>query len=151
VHWGLGLDEYTQVTSPLRRYTDLLCHQQIRAWLYRNEGGSAEPLTDEEVLLRVSAAEAAATAASRAERASRTHWLAVYLSQKQNGQDPAELVWEAVVLDRKGSRATVIIPALGIETQVNIRGDEKPNDTINLKLSSVKIPEGEVSFLQIHN
>ena len=146
VHWGLGLDEYTQVTSPLRRYTDLLCHQQIRAWLYRNEGGSAEPLTDEEVLLRVSAAEAAASAASRAERASRAHWLAVYLSQAQNGQDPAELVWEAVVLDRKGNRATVIIPALGIETQVNIRGDEKPNDTINLKLSSVKIPEGEVSF-----
>jgi len=29
VHWGLGLDQYTQVTSPLRRYTDLLCHQQI--------------------------------------------------------------------------------------------------------------------------
>jgi len=32
-HSGLGLDTYIQVTSPLRRYTDLLAHLQIRAVL----------------------------------------------------------------------------------------------------------------------
>ena len=166
VHWGLGLDEYTQVTSPLRRYTDLLCHQQIRAWLNKNGGGTAqgeEPLDEEEVLLRVSAAEAAAAAATRAERASRAHWLAVYLSDNLQfdnlrfgkrrfdnrhlaNQDKKELTWEAVVLDRKGNRGTVIIPALGLETQVNMNGSEKPNDKVNLKLSLVKIPEGEAGF-----
>jgi len=143
VHWGLGLDEYTQVTSPLRRYTDLLCHQQIRAWLNRNEGRGEEPLTEEEVLFRVSAAEAAAAAASRAERASRAHWLAVYLLEKMPEKDT---MWEAVVLDRKGNKGTVIIPALGLETQVSMRGTEKPNDSVTLALSSVKIPEGEAGF-----
>ena len=146
VHWGLGLDEYTQVTSPLRRYTDLLCHQQIRAWLNRNEGRGEDPLTEEEVLFRVSAAEAAAAATSRAERSSRAHWLAVYLSEKLREKDA---VWEAVVLDRKGNKGTVVIPALGLETQVSMHGTENPNDTIKLKLSSVKIPEGEVSFVVI--
>jgi len=146
VHWGLGLDEYTQVTSPLRRYTDLLCHQQIRAWLNRNEGRGEEPLTEEEVLFRVSAAEAAAAATNRAERASRAHWLAVYLLEKLREKDT---VWEAVVLDRKGNKGIVIIPALGLETQVSMRGTEKPNDRVTLALSSVKIPEGEAAFVLI--
>ncbi|MCL2382280.1 MAG: RNB domain-containing ribonuclease [Treponema sp.] len=143
IHWGLGLDEYTQVTSPLRRYTDLLCHQQIRAWRNRSEGRGEEPLDEEEVLFRVSAAEAAAAAASRAERASRAHWLAVYLSDKLNKKD---LLWQAVVLDRKDNKGTLIIPALGLETHVSMRGSEKPNDTVSVRLLSVKIPEGEAGF-----
>ena len=146
VHWGLGLDEYTQVTSPLRRYTDLLCHQQIRARLNRDAGRGEEPLGEEEILFRVSAAEAAAAVSVRAERASRAHWTAVYLAEKKDsGSDAA--VWEAVVLDRKGNRGTVIIPALGIETQVSLKGTEEPNDTVNLSLSWVKIPEAEAGFV----
>ena len=144
VHWGLGLDEYTQVTSPLRRYTDLLCHQQIRAWIGKNTGSGPykgiDPLAEEEVLLRAAAAEAASGAVNRAERASRAHWLAVYLSDKKDS------LWDGVLLDRKGNRGTVLIPALGLETQVNLRGSEEVNGQVRLKLSSVKIPEGEVSF-----
>ena len=140
VHWGLGLDEYTQVTSPLRRYTDLLCHQQIRSFLK-----GQEPLGEEEILFRVTAAEAAASAASRAEKASRAHWMAVYLSDKK---DTGE-TWEGVVADRKGNKGIVIIPALGLETQLSLRGDEEPNDKVCLSLSSVKIPEGELSFILV--
>ncbi|MDR1802148.1 MAG: RNB domain-containing ribonuclease [Treponema sp.] len=146
VHWGLGLDQYTQVTSPLRRYTDLLCHQQIRARL-----NGSPPLDEEEILLRAAAAEAAAAAASRAERASRAHWMAVYLSAKKEAADSETdsgeaIIWEAVVLDRRGNRGTVIIPALGLETQVSLRGTEEPNDAVRLKLISAKIPEGEANF-----
>ncbi|MEZ4714841.1 MAG: RNB domain-containing ribonuclease [Caldilineaceae bacterium] len=32
-HAGLGLDAYVQTTSPLRRYLDLVAHQQVRAYL----------------------------------------------------------------------------------------------------------------------
>jgi exoribonuclease-2 len=137
VHWGLGLDQYTQVTSPLRRYTDLLCHQQIRAFL---KGGAL--LSEDEVLLRVSAAEAAALAASRAERASRAHWTAVYLSDKKGSS------WEGVVLDLKGNRGVVFIPALGLETQVSLRGNLEPNDTVALVLKSANISEGTAVFTE---
>ena len=140
VHWGLGLDEYTQVTSPLRRYTDLICHQQIRALLNSGAYKGHTPLSKEEVLFRVSAAEAAALATNKAERASRAHWLAVYLSDKKGS------AWNGVVLDRKGNKGVALIPALGIETHVSLRGSEEPNDAIRLGLSSVKIPEAEVSF-----
>ena len=141
IHWGLGLDQYTQVTSPLRRYTDLLCHQQIRAWLAQSEGKDSKPLGEEDVLLRVSAAEASAIAATKAERASRAHWLAVYLSDKKGS------VWDAVVLDRKGNKGTVLIPALGIETQLTLSGSETYNDAVKVSVSSVQIHKREVSFV----
>jgi exoribonuclease-2 len=133
-HWGLGLDAYTQVTSPLRRYTDLLAHLQIRALL------RGEPLGEEKVLARLAAGEAAASAAAQAERASRNHWTAVYLSDKKDS------VWDAVALEKKGPRWTLMIPALALETQVPLPGDDEPNDEVKLALKSVNIPRGETGF-----
>jgi exoribonuclease-2 len=135
VHWGLGLDMYTQVTSPLRRYLDLLAHQQIRAYLK-----GAPLLSEEEILFRVTSADGAASSTVKAERASRTHWTAVYLADKKDS------LWEAVVLDCKSSRGTVIIPALGIETQVSLQGKAEPNEPVSLVCLSAKIPEGEWIF-----
>jgi exoribonuclease-2 len=139
-HWGLGLAVYTQVTSPLRRYTDLLAHLQIRA-LLRGE----EPLTEEEALARLGAGEAAASAVVQAERASRAHWTAVYLSDKKDS------LWDAVVLEKKGFRGTgsswaLMIPALALETQVPLPGNIGPNDQVKLVLKSVNIPRGELVF-----
>jgi exoribonuclease-2 len=134
-HWGLGLDVYTQVTSPLRRYTDLLAHLQIRA-LLRGE----EPLHEEEVLARLGAGEAAALASVQAERASRAHWLTVFLSDKKDS------LWDATALENKGPRWVFMIPALALETQVSVREDLEPNDQVKLMLKSVNIPKGETVF-----
>ncbi len=134
-HGGLGLPEYTQVTSPLRRYTDLVAHQQIRAFL-----DGRIPLPAEEVLAVLAAGEAAAQAAVQAERASRSHWTMVLLS------DMKDSVWDATVVDRKGGRAVVLIPSLALETSVAIKGDPALNDTIQVALAQVKIPELEASF-----
>ena len=75
-HGGLGLEAYAQVTSPLRRYLDLVTHQQLRILL---RGG--EPLDAQGIIERVGAAEAAAAGVRRAERLSREHWTLVYLQQ----------------------------------------------------------------------
>jgi exoribonuclease-2 len=136
-HFGLGLAVYTQVTSPLRRYTDLLAHQQIRLFL-RGE----HPLSEEEVLMRLAASEAAALATVRAERASRAHWTAVYLFDKKQS------VWEGVLVEKKDNKSVVLIPDLGVETQVSIRSDFEPNEKIRLSLSSVRAPKAEILFNQ---
>jgi len=146
VHWGLGLDEYTQVTSPLRRYTDLLCHQQIRAFLGAGAYRDKKPLGEDEVLLRISAAEAASSLTTKAERASRAYWTAVYLAGIKDSGGNGSCVWEGTILDRKGSKGTVLVPDLGLETQINLRGNEEPNDNVQLRLLSVKLPEGELYF-----
>jgi exoribonuclease-2 len=123
LHQGLGMNTYTQVTSPLRRYTDLLAHIQIRAFLQ-----NAGPLSADEVAARMIAGEAAAVAVAQAERASRSHWTAVFLSGKKGSS------WEAVALEKKGNRLTLAIPALALETQVPLRNDPAPNDTLRLIL-----------------
>ncbi|MDR2536283.1 MAG: RNB domain-containing ribonuclease [Treponema sp.] len=136
IHWGLGLDTYTQVTSPLRRYTDLLAHQQIRGFL-RNDS----PLNEDEILLRLAAGEAAALNIVQAERGSRYHWLMVYLSDKKGTQ------WKGVVMEKRGPRYVILIPVLGMETQVAVKKELEPNEEVMLTLSSVKIPEGEAAFI----
>ncbi|MCL2759239.1 MAG: ribonuclease catalytic domain-containing protein [Treponema sp.] len=136
-HQGLGLDTYTQVTSPLRRYTDLLAHIQIRAVLRGNT-----PLSADEISARLGFSEAGAIAAVHAERASDNHWKMVFLSDKK------ESVWDAIALENKGNRWAVIIPALALETQVALQRDVTPNDDIKLILKSVNIPKGEAVFVQ---
>ncbi|MDR2343913.1 MAG: RNB domain-containing ribonuclease [Spirochaetaceae bacterium] len=139
LHWGLGLDIYSQVTSPLRRYTDLLAHQQIRAVL-RGEA----PLDNETLLLKLGTAERATLAAARADRATVLHWKLVYLLDRQDS------VWDAVLLEKNGPRAALFIPALGMETSCALgRGakDLLPNDPVKLKLKSVKLAESLANFV----
>ncbi|MDR1419400.1 MAG: RNB domain-containing ribonuclease [Treponema sp.] len=136
IHRGLGLDIYTQVTSPLRRYTDLLAHLQIRA-LLRGEC----PLSADETLVRLAAGEAAAQAVQQAERASRQYWTSVYLSERPGS------VWDAAALEKKGQRWLFMIPDLALETQAAVKDDIEPGDEVKLVLKSVNIPRSEGSFV----
>jgi exoribonuclease-2 len=139
LHWGLGLDIYSQVTSPLRRCTDLLAHQQISAVL-RGE----KPLDEDAFLLKTGAAERAALAVSRADRATVLHWKLVYLLDK------IDSVWDAVLLDKNGARAVLFIPALGMETSCAFgrSGKNIPlNGAAKLKLKSVNLPESAAGFV----
>ncbi|QQO10802.1 ribonuclease catalytic domain-containing protein [Breznakiella homolactica] len=135
LHGGLGLSGYSQVTSPLRRYTDLLAHQQIRAFLR-----GAPPIPDDELLVRLAAGEAAAGATVQAERASRQYWTAVYLMDKKGS------TWTGIVLEKKGPRAAVMIPDLGLEIQAAIKTDAESNDTVSLTLGSVNLYQPETVF-----
>jgi exoribonuclease-2 len=139
LHQGLGLDIYTQVTSPLRRYTDLLAHQQIHAYLDAEAG-----LDDDELLARLAAAERAAIATSRAERASRSHWTTVYCAQTQ-GTETEAMEAEGIVIAIRGSHAVVLIPTLGLETQAALPRGSAPalNSTVRLKLTAARLPECE--------
>jgi len=138
-HSGLGLDTYIQVTSPLRRYTDLLAHLQIRAVLK----GEGPALSADEVSARMNAGEAAIAAVNHAERASRAHWTTVFLAGKKDS------VWDAVALEKKGGRWVVIIPSLALETQVPLRMEMSPNDPLKLVLKSANIPTGETVFAAV--
>jgi len=134
-HQGLGLDTYTQVTSPLRRYTDLLAHIQIRAFL-RGE----KPVSADDVSARLGFSEAASSAAVHAERASVNHWKMVYLAGRKDS------IWEAAAIENKGARWAVLIPSLALETQAVLQRNVSPNENVRLVLKSVNIPKGEALF-----
>lgn len=133
-HAALGLSMYSQVTSPLRRYGDLLVHEQLRAFL------KGEKLLDkDEVLLRISAGDAAARAAKQAERNSSLHWTLVYLLQNPSWSG------KAVCLSKETKQNVFFVMALGIETA--IAGiDCELNDEVVVTVSKIDLPNLEVVF-----
>jgi exoribonuclease-2 len=138
-HAGLGLPVYARVTSPLRRYLDLVAHQQLRAHL-RGEG----LLEAQEVLRRVGAAEAVTGDVRRAERLARRHWTLVYLK----GHLDARRGWrgEGILVERHGLRGTVLIPELALETRVHLRQDLPLDSPLSLALGDVNLAELEAYF-----
>jgi exoribonuclease-2 len=132
LHQGLGMNIYSQLTSPLRRYIDLISHIQLRAVL----NGTA-PLDEDTLLSYFAQAENGIKANSAAERASRQHWLCVYLSDKVGS------IFDAVYLAQKGSASVFFVTELGLETQSPMpQGfNKKPGDAVQLELKKVNVPE----------
>jgi exoribonuclease-2 len=134
-HTGLGLDTYVQATSPLRRYGDLLTHQQLRAHL-RGE----TPLDTQAVMLRMAEASAGGSGTRRAERLSNTHWKLVYLLRHP------EWTGDGVVVEKAGARNLVVIPELDLETELFGRPDLPLDGIIRLGLNEVNLPTLETKF-----
>jgi exoribonuclease II len=134
-HAGLGLEAYVRATSPLRRYLDLVTHQQLRDHL-RGE----EPLEMGKVVNRIGETEAVSGRVHRAERLSKEHWKLVYLIQHPDWRG------EGVLVERWNRRGTVLIPELAIETKVNLRQNRPLNDTVTLALVDVNLAELEAHF-----
>lgn len=134
-HGGLGLPVYAQVTSPLRRYLDLVAHQQLRACLR-----GAAPLDSQAIIARVGAAGVAAQGIRRAERLSREHWTTVYLQQHPGWQG------EGVLVEKRAPRSVALIPALALETRVKVGEACALDSTLTLRLTGVAVPEREAYF-----
>lgn len=134
-HSGLGLPAYTQVTSPLRRYLDLVGHQQLRAFLQ-----GREPLDESAILERIGSVAAVIDSIRRAELLSEQHWTLVYLLQHPEWRG------EGIVVEKRGSLAVVIIPALALEARIYPKYDLLPDQVVRLALVSVDLPQREASF-----
>ncbi len=129
-HFGLGLEIYTRVTSPLRRYSDLLVHQQLRAHLR-----GAAPLDGAQIAARIDLAESGSLAIRRAERFSNTHWKLVWLRQNPGWKG------EAVVVEQAGQKVLVMIPELALDTKVRVTGDAPLNGVIELSAKEIDLPD----------
>jgi len=75
-HAGIGLDYYTQVSSPIRRYMDLVLQRQLLAAL---SNGSSPPYEAEELLAVLATAENAEAEGKELERRARRYWTLRYL------------------------------------------------------------------------
>ncbi len=107
-HAGLGLNTYSQVTSPIRRYTDLISHFQIKAHLR----GDELPFTVErlqEVMLGLGTN---IYEANMLERQTNRYWTLEYFNRSTEPQ------WDAIFLRwlrEDESLALIMIEDLGIE------------------------------------
>jgi exoribonuclease-2 len=133
-HKGLGLPLYAQVTSPLRRYLDLVAHQQLRAWLK-----GERPLSQAEVLERVGAAEAVADLVREGERRSKLHWTLLYLMER-GYEGPGVLV------ERRGGQGVFLLPELGLTAQVALSQPLPLNAEARLRFLEADLPALEARF-----
>jgi len=128
-HFGLGLECYARTTSPLRRYVDLLVHQQLRAHI---TGGSL--LSREQLGERMSAASAMSGVIRRTERLSNLHWKLIWLKRQPQWQGEGRIV---ALEERK---AVVIIPQLALETRIRRSEEMQLDQVITLRVQEVDIP-----------
>ena len=139
-HSGLGLDAYVQVTSPIRRYSDLLAHWQIKAFL-REE---PLPFTAEMLTAILQAIDPAIWDANQVEKQSVRYWSLEYLRRNK------DVVWEALMLDwlRENEKlALVLIEDLGLKLPMRINRQIQVGDNLRIKTGEVD-PRKDIIYFQ---
>lgn len=117
-HATLGLDYYSQVTSPIRRYTDLLAHFQLKAHLR----GEQLPFSATEMTELTQGVATAAYEAVTVERQTKRYWALEFLKRQ------GDQIWSAMLLRwlrEHENLGLVIIEDLGLE--LAMRFDQPPS------------------------
>jgi exoribonuclease-2 len=123
------------VTSPLRRYLDLVAHQQLRATI------NGTPTLDEGALLeRIGMVEAALPALRQAETTSEKHWTLVYLLRNPGWRG------QAVLVDRRGAQGTLLIPDLALEARTSLSGSLELDSLVPVEIRAVDLPSLEFNI-----
>jgi len=127
-HAALGVSAYARATSPLRRYLDLVVHQQLRAHL-----SGDELMSEADILERVGSSEALVGATRQAERLSNRHWTLVYLMQNPGWRGSGQVV------EMRGPRATVVVPELALEAGLYLARPAALNEVLSLAVRGVDL------------
>lgn len=141
-HASLGLQTYTQATSPIRRYSDLLTHFQLKAHLRGEElPFSAEQL--KEVMLSVFSVTQEVVLV---ERQTNRYWGLEYLRRH-----PDE-VWQALVLmwlREDTGLALILIEDLGLQLPMLFKRDVALGEQVLLKAAYVDPRQDILQFQEV--
>jgi exoribonuclease-2 len=137
LHYGLGLTPYLRITSPLRRYFDLLAHQQLVAFI-----ANEQPLSQSKVKEIIGITNASMPSVGKTTRASNEHYKCLYLIQNPKWKG------RGVVVDVRKNKALLLIGELGMMTQIKFKTPPELDESISLKVSSVDLVTRLVEFKQ---
>lgn len=135
LHYGLGLDAYLRVTSPLRRYFDLLTHQQLSNFI-----AGRNILSEEKIKKIIGIVNAVMPSVGKTVRASNEHFKCLYLMQNQSWHG------NGIVIDIRNNKALLMIEQLGMVSQMKFKSLPKLDEEISLKIKSVNLVERLVEF-----
>ncbi|WP_088892804.1 ribonuclease catalytic domain-containing protein [Leptolyngbya ohadii] len=141
-HASLGLNTYTQVTSPIRRYADLLAHFQIKAHLR----GETLPFSHEEAQELIQSVSSTAYESTLVERQTNRYWGLEYLRRH------ADVVWQVLMLRwlrEYENLGLVLIEDLGLEMAVRFTRSVEVGDRLEIKVSYVDPRQDIIQFTEV--
>ena len=136
-HYGLGLDSYLRITSPLRRYYDVLAHQQLSNFI------AGKPTLDKKRVKEIIGINNNALAdVGRVTRFSNDHYKCLFLKRNPGWKG------EGIVVDIRGDKALFMIPEVGLMTQIKFKEGQIPkaDDKMALKVTRVDMLERSANF-----
>jgi len=141
-HASLALGVYTQVTSPIRRYSDLLAHFQIKAHLR----GDPLPFTAvelQEVLMSITTT---VKEASLVERQTNRYWALEYL-RRHSGE-----VWQALMLrwlKEDENLGLILLEELGMEMAWRLPRAVRLGDRLEVQVSYSDPRRDQINFQEM--
>jgi exoribonuclease-2 len=137
-HSGMGLETYSNLTSPLRRYIDLIIQRQVRSVVT-----TGQPLYDADSMgALLTEVETVLRKATLVMNIRRRYWLQMYL----NGAGRKD--YEALVLDRTPHRYRIYLPELALDADLPVvRGREfSSGDKVMVKVHKARPREDILKF-----
>lgn len=147
-HAGLGVTSYTQVTSPIRRYPDLIMQRQISSLLNSNQA----LYSSEEIASVAQRADVQLRELGKLEEARKHYWLLKYMKQNLlNKQDvhPSD-IFTAIVLDNQTTRLALMeLLEYPLRVKVELPPKCEPGDTVTLHLQGVDLWQRACQFVYL--
>jgi exoribonuclease-2 len=141
-HAGLGLDTYTQATSPIRRYSDLLTHFQLKAHLR----GEVPPFSAEQLKEVMMTVITTTQEVTTVERQTNRYWALEYLRRHP------EQVWEVTVLmwlREDSNLALILLEDLGLQLPMVFRRTVRLGEQASVKVSISDPQKDVIQFQEI--
>ena len=139
-HCSLGVPQYTSVSSPIRRYIDLVVQRQLKQAIM-----TGEPLYNEEELRQlVTRLETPQSKVMLIRRKWTRFWILKYLEQ----EDIRDL--DALVLDQNSRYARLLLPSYMIETSMPVeeKGKLQAGEMVRVKVEHLN-PREDVLKLKL--
>jgi exoribonuclease-2 len=140
-HFGLGVSAYTQATSPIRRYADLVCQRQVKAYL----ADESLPHDHDEMVELLGTVETTSRETGRAQSETERYWLLEYLRRN------ADRVYEALVIEHynsDGTRAAVWVNEVAQKFTCNFRKSVPVGETAEVVVESADPRADEIALSQ---
>ena len=141
-HATLGLDSYSQVTSPIRRYLDLVTHFQLKAHLR----GEPLPFSSTEVTELAIGASSAAYEATLVERQTKRYWALEYLRRHQ------DRVWEVMLLRwlrEDEGLGLIMVEDLGLELAMRFNRAVALGEQLQVRVSHASPRQDVIRFEEV--
>jgi exoribonuclease-2 len=135
LHAGLGLPYYVRVTSPIRRYLDLLVQQQLVRFI-----NNQTTLDDIQIKKRITQFNRVISRVNKATRQSIEHFKCLFLKQNNKWSG------KGIIVNLNGNKATILIPEIAMITQLKLKSKAQLDDEIELRSVSINLENRLIDF-----